>query len=242
MALDLVPKDSAEITAFSVKDSKREITWSDKVRVVTNAYQIGKAVGVKVIPKIATAPSVKEAIIKEAGSRNYDFVFMGATKRSKYSPSIVGNIGEYVLKKSPVPVIVAALEEKTYPYERILVPVSDQVNTRSSLAFSLMLKRSTGAVLILADLTSHNIGKRGTFKTFFTNIKTVVEQYGSDVTVVKGGDSTDIVTDTTGLIHEYKPDAVVLGVKPLDSGKVRLSSNLKAIAKSVTTDMLLVKR
>lgn len=242
IALDIARQDRTEITAFSVKDSKREITWSDKVRIVTDAYQAGKSVGVKVIPKIVTAPSVREAITKEAGSRNYDFVLIGTGKRSKYSPAIMGGVGEYVLKRSPIPVIAASVEEKTYPYERILVPVSEQLSTKSSVMLALNLKKITGAKLFLADLTSHDRKRKSSFKAFFDNIRTILEEYGHEITLVRTGTSQDLVADAIELIGEYDPDAVVLGVKPVDKEKVRLSSNLKAIAKAVTKDMILVKR
>lgn len=242
MAMDLARVNRTEVTAFSVKDSRREITWSDKVRRVTDAYQLGKSLGVKVIPKIVTAPSVKEAIMKESGSRNYDFVMIGTGKRSKYSPSLVGSVAEYVLKKSPSPVLVAAVEEKTYPYERILAPISEQLGTRSSVMFALSLKKITRAKVFLADLTSHDKNKRPGLRYFFENIRGVIEEFGSDITVVRTGSSQDLISDTIGLIQQFDPDAVVLGVRPLERERVRLSSTIKAVAKSVTKDMLLVKR
>ncbi len=242
LAFDLAHEYSSEITALTVKENVREVTWSDKVAVVINAYKEGKEKNIKVIPKVRTSRSVKQGIVEEVSSRAYDLLLLGTFKRSVLSASIFGTIGDYVIKNSTIPTAVVSLHGSKYPYSKILVPLCETLTTRAAVSFALHMKKALNSQLILADLRKFDRKKTHGFNTLMDRLGEAIEQYGSDITVVRPGMSSNLTDEVSNLIREQNPDVIVMGVRDSPGGKVRFNSDMKAIIKGTYQDTIVVKK
>ena len=242
IAFDLSREYNSEIIAFTVKDDVRELTWSDKVSLVTNAYKDGKEQNIKVIPRITTSSSVREGIVKEANTHNYDLLFIASGKRSPLSASLLGGIGDYVLKNSRVTTVAASLKNRGYPYEKILVPVSEYLNTRTAVSFALHLKKAIGAKIYFADLRKYDRKKTHGFSLLFDNMDEVLKIFGNDIEIIKSGMSTSITDEVSIISRNIKPSVVILGIRSDPTGRVRINSSIKSIMKESDHDAILVKK
>jgi len=242
IAYDMASVHDCEITALTIKDEVHDMAWSEKVARVTEAYREGKDKGIKVVPKIRTRGSVRECITDEVNAHAYSMVMLAAGKRSPLSASIFGGIGDHVLKNSKIPVIAASVSDTSYPYRSIFLPVSENVNTRTAVSFALNLKIATGAKLYLADLRGYDTKIRHGFKLLFDHFEEMLERFGRDIVVIKGGFSETLKEELKSLSERLSPDATVLGVRSDTSGKIRMSSNVKATIKENPGDTILIKK
>lgn len=242
IAFDISRYHNSEITALTVKDELHDLTWSDKVSLVTDAYRSGKENDIKVVPKIRTSNSVRECITEEANTHGYDIMMVASTRRSPLSASIFGGIGDYVVKNSKVPVVAASVKTDYYPYRSILFPVSEGVNTRTAAAFALYLKQATGAKLHLADLRRYDSKKTHGFNLLFESLNKLMERFGPEIDVIRGGLSTTVADEIHLLASQLSADAVVVGVRSDQNRRIRMSSGLKSAIKESTVDTILVKK
>ncbi len=232
----------SEITALTIKDEFHDMSWSEKVSLVTDAYREGKEIGIKVVPKIRTRGSVRECITDEANTHGYNVLMIAAGKRSPLSASIFGGIGDYVLKNSKIPVIAASVSERNYPYRNILLPISENVNTRTAVSFALNLAMAIGAKVHLADLRGYDVKIRHGFRLLFEQYAEISKSFPGKIELIKCGDSDTLKEELRLLSERISPDAIVLGVRTDNSGRIRMSSNVKATIKDSESDTLLVKK
>ncbi len=231
----------SEITALTVKDESRELTWSDKVHLVTDAYEEGKERNIKVIPRVKTYKTIKEGIVMEANSHNYDAMLVAVHKRSPLSASVFGGIGDYILKNSKIPSAIMSIKDSNFPYRKIMVPLSEQINTRTAVSFGLHLKRATNSKLIFVDLRKYDRKVTHGFNMLFENLGQITQIYGEGIEVMRSGSSTSIREEVNLVSSKISPDAVVLGVTKVRNS-VRLNSNIKSIIKDGMCDQILVKK
>ncbi|MHB1471004.1 MAG: universal stress protein [Thermoplasmataceae archaeon] len=231
----------SEITALTVKDESRELTWSDKVHLVTNAYEEGKERNIKVIPRVRTYRTIKEGIVQEANSHNYDAMLVAVHKRSPLSASVFGGIGDYILKNSRIPSAIMSIKDSVFPYKKIMVPLSEQVNTRTAVSFALHLKKATNSRIVFVDLRKYDRKVTHGFNMFFENLGQITALYGEGIDVTRSGTSTSIQEEVNLISSRISPDAVILGVTKTKNS-VRLNSNIKSIIKDGMSDQILVKK
>lgn len=242
MAFDMASRYGSDITALTVKDEVHDLTWSDKVSMVTDAYRQGRDRGIKVIPKVRTGRSAREVIVDEANSHQYDLVMIATTRRSPLSASVFGGIGDHVVKNSRTPVIATSVRVSDYPYRSVLLLLSENIASRASITFALTVKAITGAVLHIADLRSYDRNPSHGFKRFFDNFHDINEEYGDGIEIVRGGLSTNMRDEIDMMAGRYSADAVITGVATDPHGNLRFSSTLKSVIKESNADTILVKK
>lgn len=242
LAFDLAREYGSEITALTVKEEVREVTWSDKVAIVTHAYREGKERNVKVIPKVRTAKSVKQGIVDEVRSRAYDLLLLGTFKRSVLSASIFGSIGDYVIKNSSIPTAVFSVHGSKYPYSKILVPLCETLTTRAAVSFALHVKKALNANLVLADLRKFDKKKTHGFNTLLDQLGDIVQNYGTGITVIRPGMSSNLAEEVSNIIRDQNPDVIIMGVRSSPGGKVRFNSDLKSVVKGTLQDTVVVRK
>ena len=242
IAFNLTEKFGGEITALTVKEEMKELTWSDKVRVITNAYIDGKERSIKVVPRVRTARRTREGIVNELKEKNYDLVLMGTHKRTNLSGSIFGSIGDYVLKNSTTPAVIFSIKRNEMPYRRILTPISETVNNRVGVSFALHLKQSLNAEIVLLDVRRFDERKTHGFQQLFDNLGELTEKFGEGITVVRGGDNGTLTTEINRISREYSTDLLTLGIRFNQDGKIRVNSTLKALVKDSPVDAAVFRR
>ncbi len=242
LAFDISGRFGSEITAFTVKDEVHDLTWSDKVSLVTGAYRDGKGRDIKVVPKVRTSKSVKECIVDEINSHSYDMVLIAMEKRSPLSATLFGNIGEYVLKHARIPVVSVSVRMDAYPYRNLLIPLSENLATRAAVAFALRLKKACGAKLHIADLRKYDTKPTHGFQQLFNNMGEVTEKYGPGIEVIRGSMSAGLNEALNLLAYQVSADAVILGVRPDSEGRIRINSMIKNTFRDSVQDVILVKK
>lgn len=241
LAFSISDTYNTEITALTVKEELK-VTWSDKVNVIINAYRDGKERNIKVIPKVRTSRSVKQGIVEEVETRNYDLLMLGTFKRSVLSGSLFGGIGDYVIKNSKIPTAVFSVKGSMFPYRKILVPVCETLNTRASFSLAMHIKKALGSDLVIADLRKYDKKRTHGFQTLFDRMGEMVSTYGENVTVIRPSFSTSLLDEMDLVIRDQRPDLIVFGVADSKSGKVRFNSNIKNLVKSTVQDIVVLKK
>ncbi len=242
LAFSLSDVYNTEITALTVKEELKEVTWSDKVNVIINAYRDGKDRNIKVIPKVKTSRSVRQGIVDETSNKNYDLILLGTFKRSLLSGSLFGGIGDYVIKNSTIPTAVFSIKGSHYPYRKILVPISETLNTRASVSLAIHIKKALGADLVLADLRKYDKKRTHGFSTLFDRMGELISIYGENITVVRPSFSTNLVDEMNVILRDQKPDLLVFGVSESKNGKVRFNTQMKTLVKSTNQDIVVLKK
>ncbi|MHB1440323.1 MAG: universal stress protein [Cuniculiplasma sp.] len=238
-ATDFAKIFGSEITALTIKDETREVTWSDKVAVVMHAYKESSQKGLKVIPKIQSARNVKEGIIREANSKNYDLVLMSFRSRSGVSASLFGGIGDYILKHSKNTTASLSIKRDTYPYKKILVPMSEKLNTRKSVYLAAVMARVMNSKFYLCDMRSFDRKKIHGFKTLMNAEIWKELKLDYEIAEIHGDDLREAVQQR---IYSTSSDLVILGIRPDNYSNVRINSEIKKIIKDAPIDSLLIKR
>ena len=242
LAFSLSNAYNTEITALTVKEELKEVTWSDKVNIIINAYRDGKEKNIKVIPKVRTSRTVRQGIIDEVKTKNYDLLLLGTFKRSILSGSLFGGIGDFVIKNSNIPTAVMSIKGSAFPYRKILVPVCETLNTRASVSLAMHLKKAVGSDLIIADLRKYDKKRTHGFSTLFDRLGEMVSLYGENITVLRPGLSATLSEEMDFMIRDQKPDLIVFGVSESKSGKVRFNSIMKELIKSTPQDIVVLKK
>lgn len=246
VVLDLAFKISStyntEITALTIKEELKEVTWSDKVKVITNAYMDGKDQNIKVIPKVRTSKSVRQGITDEVSTRNYDLLMLGTFKRSLLSGSLFGGIGDYVVKNSKIPTAIFSIKGSKFPYGKVLIPVCETLNTRASLSLAVHIKNALGADLVIADLRKYDRKRTHGFSTVFDNMGDMVTNYGENISVIRPSLSTSLLEEMNLIIRDQSPDLIIFGVTDNKNGRVRFNSTIKNLVKSTVQDIVVLKK
>lgn len=242
LGFDFSKSMNTEITALTVKDSNRELTWSDKVHVVTSAYKLGKEMNIRVIPKIITNRSVKSGIVKETSSKNYDLLLMASDSRSFFSKSLFGGNVDYIIRHVSIPVAALGIRSHSYPYSSVVYPMSEVINTRSSLALSLAIKKSIERPLKILDLRYLDRKPQGRFRFFQDHFDQIIHTYGGDISFIRDTSGKNFVEMIRNSTFQEKNPLLVLGVRPDQNGRVKLPSELREVHRSVNCDVLLVKK
>ncbi|MCI2411723.1 universal stress protein [Cuniculiplasma divulgatum] len=238
-ASDFAKVFGSEITALTIKDESKEVTWSDKVAVVMQAYKESSQKGLKVIPKIQSARNVREGIIREANSKNYDLVLFSSRSRSGVSTSLFGGIGDYLIKHSKNTTASLSIKRSTYPYRKILVPMSERLNTRKSVYLAAIMAKVLNAKFYLCDMRSFDKKKIHGFKTLMNAEVWKELKLDYEISDIYGSDLRDSVLQR---IYSTSSDFVVLGVRPDSYSNVRINSDIKKIIKDAPIDSVLIKR
>jgi len=242
LAFSLSKAFGSEITALTIKEEVREITWSDKISIVVNAYKDGLENDIKVIPKVRTAKTVKFGIVEEANSRGYDLLLLGTFKRSMFSASVFGNIGDYVLKHTDIPVGIISTRRDKFQYRNLLVPLSEQFVGKDSIAFSLRLKKALGCNLILGDLRDYDEKPTHSFISLIDNIGDLISEYGAGISIIRSRRYPNLIDALSQMIGENKIDGVVLGIKKTENNKIRYSSLVKSFIKGTEQDIIAFRK
>ncbi|MGC8608291.1 MAG: universal stress protein, partial [Thermoplasmata archaeon] len=223
IAMSISKEFNSDITAITVRDELRDIVWTDKITVITNAYKEGLSKNVKVIPKIVTGRNIRDALLRELNSHNYDLVLIASEKNSMLRHFSFGRLSEYILKNSKSPSAIVSVKYPNYPYKKIYVPLSETINTRSAVSFALHLKRNTGASLVFEDLRSFDVKSKHRFTYLFDYMNELIEAFGGDISMIRGNPERSIQDAVNRTCENDKPDAMVLGIKKNDNNKVRIN-------------------
>lgn len=242
MSFDMSRAYSAELTAFTVREERKELIWTDKVNLVTEAYRMGKMKGVKVIPKIVSSESAKEAIVTEANSHSYDYLIIATNRRSPLSGALFGSIGDYILKNVKIPAIMVSIKNISYPYKSIIAPVAEDLSSRASISFALHLKRAVGCHLVLPDLRKYDKKPTHGFRVLLDNIQSIYSEFGEDIKFIKSGFTIGNVDELNSIGSETHSDVAVVGIRPGQAGTVRVSSTIKEVVKKYPGDVIVVKK
>lgn len=242
IAFQLSGNYKSEITAFTVKDEVHDLSWSDKVALVTGAYIAGKERDLKVVPKVRTSKSVKDCIVDEVNSHGYDMVLMGAERHSPFSASMFGTICEFVLKNSRPPVVAVSVRSSSYPYRNILLPLSEGLSTRASAAFAMRMSKAGGSKLHIADLRKYDTRQSHGFHKIFDNLGALTHDYGPDIEVIRGGTEASLNDEVNMLASRVSADLIVLGIQPDSEKKIRFNSSIKSALRDSVQDTILVKK
>ncbi|PYB67755.1 universal stress protein [Thermoplasma sp. Kam2015] len=232
----------SEITAITVRDQAKDMMWTNKITVVTNAYKEGLNNNIKVIPKILTSSDVKSALVEELNRHSYDMVIIASEKRSIITRITSGPVSNYVIKRSNIPTALVSVKTQNFPYKTIYIPLSESVNTRGSVAFGLFLKKVTGAKVIFSDLRAFDQNPTHKFSYIFDYMNEIVENFGGNITMKKGGTSSDLKESILAEASNSEVDALILGVRAGPNGKIRVSSEIKDLMKTGEFDSILFKK
>ncbi len=242
LAMDFSGEYGSELTAFTVKDSTRELTWSDKVHVVTSAYKIGKERNIKVIPKVSSNKSVKAGIVEEVKGRSYDLLLMASESRSFFSKRIFGGMVDYVVRNVNIPVAALSIKTSGYPYSSIVFPMSERLNTKGSLSMALAIKKAIGKPLYIYDLRFIDPAPQHGFRLLNDNLDRIIEAYGGNINLVRVSENTVPENFLKSELAREKNSLLVLGIRTDNSGKVKVPSEVRNLEKSLPTDTLIVKK
>ncbi len=229
----------SQITALTIKEETREVTWSQKVAIIMNAYKEAKSEGLNVIPKIQSSRSVKEGIITEINSRNYDLVLMSSRARPGISASLLGPIGDYVIKNSKNTVAAISLKRDSYPYKNIFVPMSERLNTRKSVYLAALFAKVLKAKFNLCDMRDFDRKKVHGFKTIMNN--EIWKELNIDYEITKGN-GENLRESVMNRVYASSSDLIIMGLRPDSYSNVRINSDIKRIMKDIPIDSILIKR
>ncbi len=242
LAFSLSKAFGSEITALTIKEEVREITWSDKISVVVNAYKDGLENDIKVIPKVRTARAVKFGIVEEANSRGYDLLLLGTFKRSMFSASVFGNIGDYVLRHSEIPVGIISTKREKSQYRNLLIPLSEDFVIKDSISFALRLKKALGCNLILGDLRDYDEKPTHSFNTLVNNIGDLISEYGDGISIIRSRRYPNMSEALSQMIKGNNIDGVVIGIKEKENHRIRYSSLVKSFIKGTEQDIIAFRK
>ncbi len=229
----------SQITALTIKEETKEVTWSQKVAIIMNAYKEAKSEGINIIPKIQSSRSVKEGILSEVNSRNYDLVLMSSKSRPGISTSLLGPIGDYVIKHSRNTVAAVSLKRDTYPYRNIFVPMSERLNTRKSVYLAAIFAKVMKAKFNLCDMRDFDRKKIHGFKTIMNN--EIWKELNLDYEITKSS-GENLRESVMNRIYSTSSDLIILGLRTDSYSNVRINSDIKRIMKDISIDSVLIKR
>jgi nucleotide-binding universal stress UspA family protein len=239
LASDFARTFGSQITALTIKDETKEVTWSDKVAVVMNVYKESRMEGLRIIPKIQSARNVKDGIISEINSKNYDLIIMSSRSRSGVSTSLLGGIGDFIIKRSKNTTANISIKRDAYPYRRILVPMSERLNSRKSVYLAAVIAKVLNAKFYLVDARSFDKKKVHGFKTLMNAEIWKDLDLTYDISEIHGDDLRESVLQR---LYATSSDLIVLGVRPDNYANVRINSDIKKIIKDAPLDSILIKR
>ena len=240
LALGLASNYKSEITALTIKDEAREIVWSDKVAIVLNAYKEAKERNIRLVPKVQSAKNIKQGIVSEINSKNYDMVIFSSGPRATLSASLLGGIGDYIIKNSRATVLAITSRMNKYKYERVLVPVTESLNVRRSLYIALMISKVFDAKVNILDLRKFDRKETHGFKNFFDSIDEIKKEYPNiEFSKSEGNNMKEIIL---GRAYSTGADLIVFGVRPGTSGNIRINGLIKDLIKEMWTDTILIKK
>ena len=240
LALGLASNYKSEITALTIKDEAREIVWSDKVAIVLNAYKEAKERNIRLVPKVQSAKNIKQGIVSEINSKNYDMVIFSSGPRATLSASLLGGIGDYIIKNSRATVLAITSRMNKYKYERVLVPVTESLNVRRSLYIALMISKVFDAKVNILDLRKFDRKETHGFKNFFDSIDEIKKEYPNiEFSKSEGNNMKEIIL---GRAYSTGADLLVFGVRPGTSGNIRINGLIKDLIKEMWIDTILIKK
>ncbi len=242
LAMDFSDVYNSEITAFTVKDSSRELTWSDKVHVVTSAYKLGRERNIRVVPKVTSNKSVKTGIVEETKLKNYDLLLMASESRSFFSKKLFGGMVDYVIRNSKIPVAALSIKSPNYPYSSIAFPMSEKVNTKASLAFALSLKKVSGKALNVYDFRFADSAPAHGFRVLNDHFNGIVETYGGDINLIRVSENTEIKDFMMNELKKEKNPLFVMGIRADQNGKVKIPGEIREMESVLPSDTIIVKR
>ncbi|MCL4349125.1 universal stress protein [Ferroplasma acidiphilum] len=239
MSYDMAKANNSEITAITIREKNDPIDISGRLGVVTTAYNEGKKAGIKVIPKIQTFDNAREGLVMETSGHYYDLLILSTRKRSMLSSSIFGNIGDYVLKNSSIPVAILSSGERGYPYSNIMLPLSESINTRAAVFFALQLAKLNRSNVTILDLRKYDKNPVHGFKALMEN-PGILSESKIEIRIVRSGGFTGIKEEVGNYIKSDNPDCIVVGTSR--SHNIRMTSDIKFIIKEPEIDTILVKK
>lgn len=239
IATEFAKKMQSEVTALTVKDMIREVTWSDKVAVVMSAYKESRDMGIEVIPKIQSARNIKEGIVRESNSKNYDLVLMSSRGRTGVSGSVYGSIGDYILKNSKNTTAVIATKGSKHPYRNIFIPMSERLNSRKSVYLGAVLSKVLDAKFILCDARSFDKKRIHGFTTIMNAEIWKELNLDFELRELNGADLRSAVISS---VDDGVTGLLVLGIRPDQYSNVRINMEIKRISRDSKVDVLLIKR
>ena len=124
-------------------------------------------------------------------------------------------------------------------YKKILIPVTESLNTRKSVYLSVLIAKSEGSSIVICDLRNFDRKKVHGFKSFME--EKPWESLGVETEIITR--NSESARDTTmQFLYSTGADCVVLGVRPDEYHNIRVNSNIKRIIKDFSQDSILVKR
>ncbi len=239
ISYDMARNLGSEITAITIREKKENVDAYGRLNLVTAAYNEGKKAGIKVVPKIQTYEDVKKGIIMETSGHYYDLLFLSTRKRMLLSSSIFGNIGDYILKNSTIPTVILSSAETEHPYNSILIPLAESINTRAAVFFAMKIGEIYGSHIIIYDLRKYDKTPTHGFKMLMDN-PGMLSDNKLNISIIKSGDHSGIKEEMGNFIKTENPECVVVGTRK--SQNYRMTSDIKLLIKDPDIDTILVKK
>ena len=231
---------NSEITALTIKDEKKEITWSDKVSLVLGAYKEGKKNNVTVIPKVQSARSVKHGIVQEINTKNYDIVIFSSAPRTNLSSSLLGGIGDHIIKNARTTVMAITNRKDRKGYKKIILPVCESLNTRKSVYIGLLMSNAMNAKINLVDMRKLDYKPTHGFKSLFDSMDNLKAEFPNvEMSTVERGELKETIQSR---IYSTGSELMILGVRPGTTGNIRISGVVRTLIKESWIDTALIKR
>ncbi len=239
ISYDMARNFGSEITAITIREKKKNVDAYERLNLVTAAYNEGKKIGIKVVPKIQTFEDVKRGIIKETTGHYYDLLFLSTRKRSLLSSSIFGNIGDYILKNSTISTAILSSGEADRSYRNILIPLAESINTRAAIFLAMQIAKIYKSHVTIYDLRKYDKAPTHGFKMLMNNPGMLSEDK-LDISIIKSGESNGIKEEIGNYIETESPDCVFVGTGK--SQNYRMNSDIKLLIKDPDIDTILVKK
>ncbi len=236
ISYDFARKYKSELTAVTIRD-KTDANVLDRLNTLTSLHNDGKRDGIKVIPKIITSDDVKTGLLNETSEHYYDLMVLSTRKRSVLSSSIFGSIGDFILKNITMPSAIISSGNKYYPYKKILLPVSESINSRFAVMFAYKLAAINNSELEIMDLRKYDKKPLHGFKLLFDKPYDFFE-YNINVNFIKTGNKTGIKEEIDSYIKSEEPQCLVLGI----NSARRINSDLKFLIKDPDVDTIMLKK
>lgn len=242
VAFDLSLIGHSEITAFTSRLPKEQDSWTDNVSYVTDVFRRGQASGIRVIPRIVTSTTAREAIVEETEHHSYDLVFLAVSRRSPLSGALFGSVGDYVFRKVNAPTVIMSVQDMNYPYSSVVAPVSERVNTKFSISLALMLSKAIKTPLVLPDLRRYDGNNRThRFRALLNNIKPLRSELGNEIVLVRPAGGKGILNDLASAHPDTNSAVAVVGIQPGNGGSLRVNSEIKEIVKFYPGDVIVAR-
>ncbi|EQD80436.1 universal stress protein, partial [mine drainage metagenome] len=125
-------------------------------------------------------------------------VIFSSGPRSNLSASLLGGIGDYVIKNSRATVVAITSRKNKIPYEKILLPVSESLNVRRSIYIAFLIAKISNAQVSILDLRKFDRKQTHGFKNLYDSQEEIMKEYPTvEFTKADGSSMKNLISEYT---------------------------------------------